>query len=823
MKGFRPQPTASFWSRRRFIRDTALTSAALFSSRARVLAQPVSPEPNQPRRLFFDQPADAWQHAIPVGNGRLGAMIFGSTVHERIQLNEETVWMGGKRDRNNPRAGQAVPQIRQLLFEGKVDEAEAMAADDMIAIPPRLPCYETLGDLWLDFDDSGPVSDYRLQLDLERAIAEVSYASGGVRYTRQIFSSSPDQAIVILLTADQPGKISLTARMDRPAHFVTVTAPPNRLVMTGQALPVTPTTDPAQQERQAGVQFRAEMLASTVGGAVSVDASSLRITNANSAVLKIVAATSFRTSDLEGLCRKYFAMADKTLPSLLQRHIDDYQNYFRRCTIHLSSTADPCYNVPTNQRLERIRQGAVDVHLEETYFDFGRYLLISSSRPGTLPANLQGIWNDSLNPPWGSKYTVNINAEMNYWIAERANLADLHPQLFDLLDSTRTAGAVTAQKYYNARGFVVHHNTDIWGDAVPIDGYRYGIWAMGAAWLTLHLWDHYDFGRDLAFLRERSYPRLRESAEFLLDYLVDAPDGSLASGPSLSPENSYVLPDGSVHSLCMSPVMDIEITRAIFHRTIQSSELLNVDEDLRARMKAAMKRLPPFKIGASGALQEWQVDYKQHELGHRHISHLWAFFPDDQITLRGTPALAQAARLALEQRLAAGGGSTGWSRTWIIACWARLEQGELAWQSLQTLLKASTLPNLFDVCGTKPTSAYQIDGNLGAPAAMTEMLLASHAGVVRLLPALPAAWASGSFRGLRARGGLEVECAWQNGRATTATLRATVDGKHRLAAPTGQRIVAIESSGRHLDITTESDGTVIFQALSGVTYAMHFA
>lgn len=812
-------------TRRSFLRHAALAAAALETPllRKSLLAQQTQAAEGMPRRLFFTHPADEWQHAIPVGNGRLGAMIFGDPAHEHLQLNEETVWMGERRDRNNPRAAKAVTQIRELLFAGKVGDAETMAQDDMLAIPLRLPCYQTLGDLWIDFNDAGAVSDYRMQLNLERAVAEVAYQSDEVRYRREIFSSAPDQAIVIRLTANQPGKISLQARMDRPAHFVTLGADRDRLIMTGEAVPVTPTTDPATQERQVGVRFRAELLAQVEGGNLRRQGATLHIENADSATLKIVAATNFRTGDMEGSCRRYLAMADKPFPALLQRHVEDYQKYFRRCQVHLTGAPDAHYDMPTDQRLQRIRQGTNDPALVETYFDLGRYLLISSSRPGTLAANLQGIWNQSLDPPWGSKYTVNINAEMNYWIAERSNLADLHPPLFDLLDSTRAAGAVTAQKYYRAGGFVVHHNTDIWGDAVPIDGYRYGIWAMGAAWLTLHLWDHYDYSRDLQFLRQRGYPRLREIAVFLLDYLVDAPDGTLASGPSLSPENSYVLPDGSVHSLCMSPVMDVEITRAIFRRATQAAELLNADEELRTRIAAAATRLPPFRIGASGALQEWQVDYRQHEPGHRHISHLWALFPDDQITLRGTPRLAQAARLALEQRLAAGGGSTGWSRAWIIACWARLEQGDRAWESLQTLLKSSTLPNLLDVCGVKPTSAYQIDGNLGAPAAIAEMLLASHAGVVRFLPALPRAWPAGSVRGLRARGGLEVDCAWKDGRATTATLRAAVDGEHRLAPPPGQRFAPLGASEKRPNLTQSGDGTLVLKAQRGASYTVRFA
>jgi alpha-L-fucosidase 2 len=436
-----------------------------------------------------------------------------------------------------------------------------------------------------------------------------------------------------------------------------------------------------------------------------------------------------------------------------------------------------------------------------------------------------------VDPPWGCKYTVNINAEMNYWLAERANLADCHLPLFDLEDVTRGPGAVTAKKYYGAGGMVVHHNTDIWGDAVPIDGLGGGIWAMGAAWLAMHPWDHYEYGGDARFLRERAYPLLRENARFLLDYLVQAPAGTpyagmLVTGPSCSPENKYMLPDGKSFNLCMGPTMDLSITRAVLTRLVRAHKALNApteDADLVARAKAAIPRLPAYRITHDGRLQEWPEDYRDQEPGHRHISHLWGLFPDDQITLRGTPELAKAARMTLDKRLAAGGGSTGWSRAWIINCMARLEDGEAAYASVRELLARSTRPNLLDVCGIKANSYYQIDGNLGGAAGLAEMLLQSHAGVIRLLPALPKAWPEGSFRGLRARGGVEVDLEWIGGKVKTATLRAELDGDVKLGVPNGQRVKSIHQGDTLTAIRQNEDGIFSARLQRGMRYSVRFA
>ena len=825
-------------NRRGFLRGTASVAAALATRSARAGAPTVSE--SRDYILHFAQPALTWPDALPVGNGRLGAMVFGNPSLERIQLNEESIWDGEIRDRNNPKAGEAVPRIRELLFAGTIAEAEALALSDMMSIPRRMPCYQTLGDLHLDFSVSGltpdtKVDDYRLELNLDTAIARTTFRHNGTIYTREVFSSAPDQVIVIRLTADGSATLNFTGRLDRPAHFETSSTSTDCLVLSGEALPVNDNPGLPIKEHAVGVRFYSELLATTEAGTVKSEAGVLTISNARTATLCIDCATSYRypahtttpdrynIGDPEAMKsavdRNLKAAAARSYADLKSRHIADHQRYFRRADI--SFGADPNADTPTDIRLRRIKEGGEDIHLLPLYFQFGRYMLISSSRPGTLAANLQGIWNESVDPPWGSKYTININTEMNYWLSDRANLSDCELPLFDLEDNTRRSGALTAQRYYKARGFVVHHNTDLWGDSGPIDALGGGIWAMGAPWLCLHAWDHYDYTRDLRFLRERGYPLLRDNAIFLLDYLVEAPAGTpyagmLVTGPSCSPENKYKLPDGSAHNLCMGPTMDIEITRAVLTRAIAAHELLGnpaADSDLITRAKAAIKRLPPFKITHDGRLQEWPKDYTDNEPGHRHISHLFALFPDDQITPQSTPDLARACRATLDKRLAAGGGSTGWSRSWIINCFARLQDGEAAYQSILHLLRKETRPNLFDVCGEKENSPYQIDGNLGAPAGMIEMLLQSHAGVIRLLPALPSAWPSGSFRGLRARGGVEVDLTWANGNATQATLRATANTTVHLAPPHNRFV-----PGHHPD----SKGLVPLTLKAGQTLNLSF-
>lgn len=760
-------------------------------------------------KLWYRQPARAWMEALPVGNGRLGAMVFGATDRERVQLNEHTLWDGHRQDTTNPEALQYLPEVRRLLFQGKNEEATKLAGEHLMGRPLRIKSYQSLGDLWLDFEQAGLVADYRRELDLDTGIARVSYRSGDRTFTREVFASGPGQAIVIRLISDKPGGISLHAGMSREQDAECVSYGKDGLRLRGQV------QDRNEASKESpGVRFEAQLVALPTGGSVLSENGVLNVRGADALTLLLTAATSFRGDDPEKSCtRARERIREKAYDALRSQHVADHQKLFRRVVLDLGH--GPNEELPTDERLAAVQKGADDPGLVTLYFQFGRYLLMGSSRPGGLPANLQGLWNEHMKAPWNSDYHTNINVQMNYWPAEVTNLTECHEPLLDFIGTLVEPGGRTAKVHYGCRGWVVHHLTDVWGFTTPADGIQ-GVWPMGGAWLAQHLWEHYTYTGDRKYLKERAYPLMKGAARFCLDFLVEEPGtGRLVTNPSHSPENRFRKPDGTESKFTYGATMDLEILHDLFTNCIHASEVLDTDREFREELQSALKRLAPLQVSKkTGRLQEWIEDYDEPEPGHRHLSHLFALHPGDQITLRGKPELATAARKSLEYRLSHGGGHTGWSRAWIINFWARLEEGDQAYTHLKALLQKSTAQNLFDL-----HPPFQIDGNFGGTAGIAEMLLQSHAGEVSLLPALPKAWPSGSVTGLRARGGYEVGMSWQAGVLRTATLQPAQTGPCALRVPKGQPVREVLIDGEPVAVQKTTDAALVrFEARAGKSY-----
>jgi len=784
------------------------------------------------RVLRYDKPAAFFEEALPLGNGRIGAMIFGTIPSEHILLNEETLWAGGPVDpRMNSDALGYLPQIRQALFDGDYPLADSLSRSMQGKFSES---YLPLGDLFIDFDHGRDVEDYSRQLDLRNALASTQYRVGSVQYSRDVFVSYPAQLIIIRLAASQPEALNFALRFGSQLPFKTGKNENDQLIADGRGpihaepnyrgdIPEAIVYDKNPGGKGMRFQVRISILESD--GIPEFSDNTLSVRRAKEALIGVSVATSFNGFDKDPGTEGKDLWAEwtkshlqkvegRSYGELKNSHVKDFQNLFNRVELFIGDNSQK--ELPLDLRLKQYREGRKDPDLESLYFQYGRYLLICSSRPGGIPANLQGIWNPHLRPPWSSNYTTNINAEMNYWPAETCNLSELHDPLLQFISLLAETGKITAETFFGCRGWCCNHNTDIWAMTNPVGDFGQGhpVWAnwpLAGAWFCFHLWEHYDFSRDKEWLENYAYPLMKGAALFCLDWLVEGPDGYLVTAPATSPENLYLTPDGYRGAVSIGTTSDLALIRGLFNKVSDASEILQKDPELRKDLRDALGRLSPYRIGRKGNLQEWYYDWEDAQPQHRHMSHLIGLFPDNQISPLSTPDLAAACKKSLEIR---GDGGTGWSKAWKICLWARLLEGDHAYKMLKTHLNyvdpspeteysgGGTYPNLFDA-----HPPFQIDGNFGGTAGIAEMLLQSHNGEIHLLPALPGAWPHGRIKGLRARGGYTVDQEWEEGQLSKAFIKPEFSGTVKIRYRDKTKKVNMKS-GRTYRITFNVTGEI---------------
>lgn len=738
-------------------------------------------------KLWYAQPAKDWNEALPIGNGTLGAMIFGRAGEELIQLNEQTLWTGGPPNLNpNPDAVKYLQPARDAIFKDSISQAVKLLRKMQ---GPNVQMYQPLGDIIIKQKYQGTPSSYHRDLNISTAISTTKFTADGVEYTRQIFATAPDKAIIIRLTSSRKNALNFSIDVSNELKYDKLVTAEKELVLRGKArINNDERRNPKpfvyeDEQHRFGMRFQFRIKASNKDGLLTNTDSSLIISDASEVVLYVTAATSFNGYDKypdkdgrdeEKLARENLhAVMQKKYSNLLASHVKDYQHYFSR--LSLSIEKENRDTIPTDKRLDDYKNGATDIGLEELYFQFGRYLLISCSRPGGYPANLQGIWNKEIRPSWRSNYTTNINLQMNYWLAEVCNLSELTQPLIEQIQRFAKNGTATAKNYYNMRGWAVHHNSDLWAQTNPVgEGAgdpKWANWALGSPWLSQHLYEHYRFNGDKKYLKDTAYPLMKSAAEFCLDWLVEK-DGYLVTVPSTSPENIYLHPNGFKAAVTVASAMDMEIIWDLFTNVMEAAELLKVDKEFSILLKDKRSKLSPLKIGKKGNLVEWFGDWEDEDPQHRHVSHLYALHPGREISPLIDTTFANAARKTLEIR---GDGGTGWSKAWKINFWSRLLDGNHAYKMYQELLKTSTMNNLFD---THPP--FQIDGNFGATSGIAEMFLQSHLSSIQILPALPDVWKTGSIFGIKARGGFVMDIEWKEGRLTKLKVYSSVGGNCKI-------------------------------------------